>query len=310
MKIFISYSHKDQETLDRLHTHLAVLKREGAVQTWYDREILAGDEIDDVIMQNLEDSDIFLAIISPDFLASTYCYEQEMDHAISRHESKDIRVIPVITEPCEWLATPLKKFKAVPKDGKPISEWKNANTAYLDIVTEIRNVVLNNQNQADRKPEAPQEESSKKLRYKVKKEFDDIDISDYRDRAFNEIYTYFEESIAEVNEIQEIKGRITRIDANSFTCSVLNMSLSRGAAHITVHSGSGSFMGDIYYSFSENAAKNTSNGGFNIISDDYELFLSSHSFMRGHEEEKFSSIQVAESLWNDFLEQAGVNCAA
>jgi hypothetical protein len=85
MHAFISYSHKDTVALDRLHTHLAVLKREGKIVGWYDREILAGGEVDKEIAAKLAGSDLFLALVSPDFLASSYCYDREMAEALTRH---------------------------------------------------------------------------------------------------------------------------------------------------------------------------------------------------------------------------------
>lgn len=294
-----------------MHAHLTALRREGTIQTWYDREILPGGEIDTAIMQNLENSDIFLPIVSADFIASDYCYELEMQEAVERHQSGKMIIVPVIAEPCDWQSTCLKKFKGLPKDGKPISEWKNQNSAYLDIVMGIRSLVSKAKKEEQEEARRPLTGGAKKSRYKVKKDFNDMDIADFRDSAFNKIFQYFEESIVEINEIENVRARIQRIDPYSFTCSVLNMSLSRGAAHITVHAGTGRMMlSDIYYSFQENASKNTSNGGFNIHSDDYELFLTSYSFMNPANEEKFTPEQAAEILWNEFLEQAGISFAA
>jgi hypothetical protein len=139
-KAFISYSHRDEKALERLHTHLATLRREKTIMAWYDREILAGDEIDHEISSNLRESEIFLALVSPDFLASNYCYEREMARALERHAEGTLRVVPIILEPCDWKSTPLGKLKALPKDGKAISTWKNENVAYLDVVTELRRI--------------------------------------------------------------------------------------------------------------------------------------------------------------------------
>ena len=108
-KAFISYSHKDEKSLDRLHTHLATLRRAGQITAWYDREIPAGSEIDREVSSNLEESEIFLALVSPDFLASNYCYEKEMEAALRRHEEGTIRVIPIILEPCDWKGTNLRR---------------------------------------------------------------------------------------------------------------------------------------------------------------------------------------------------------
>ena len=69
MQALISYSHRDDEALDRLHTHLAMLQREGTITTWADRDILAGDELDESISARLESSQLFLVLVSSDFLA-------------------------------------------------------------------------------------------------------------------------------------------------------------------------------------------------------------------------------------------------
>lgn len=56
-KFFISYSHVDEEILERLHVHIAVLKRDGNISSWYDREILAGGNLDVNISNALNDAD-------------------------------------------------------------------------------------------------------------------------------------------------------------------------------------------------------------------------------------------------------------
>lgn len=140
IRIFISYSHKDEVVLDRLRVHLAMLKREDLVETWDDREVHAVQQIDSAIAGAHDASTVFMPIVSPDFLSSDYCYEKEMQTALEKADRGEMTIFPVIAEPCDWLASPLKKFKAVPKDGKAISEWTNANNAYLDIVRELRRV--------------------------------------------------------------------------------------------------------------------------------------------------------------------------
>jgi hypothetical protein len=62
---------------------------------------------------------------------------------------------------------------------------------------------------------------------------------------------------------------------------------------------------DIYYSFEENAAENTANGGFQIEADEYELFLRP---MMGitHNDGALSPQAAAEALWTELLQQAGV----
>ena len=91
MRAFISYSHSDKAALDRLHVHLKNLTREGRIETWYDRNILAGGELDAEIERELEASDLFLLLVSPDFIASDYCVEREMRRRRDRPCSADHR---------------------------------------------------------------------------------------------------------------------------------------------------------------------------------------------------------------------------
>jgi len=43
-KVFISYSHADEGWLKRLRVHLNPLERQGVVDRWDERRIVAGDK--------------------------------------------------------------------------------------------------------------------------------------------------------------------------------------------------------------------------------------------------------------------------
>ena len=261
-KAFISYSHRDEKALEQLHAHLATLRRERILTAWFDRQILGGGEIDREITSKLAESDIFLALVSPDFLASNYCYEEEMTKALERHADGTLRVVPLIVEPCDWKSTPLGKLKALPKDGKPISTWTNENVAYLDVVTELRRIASEQQPTRQNEPENKAATSSKReaRRYRIKKEFDSIDRDDFRQKAFLAIQEFFRESVNELNEVSDqIRSRFEKISDLAFSCTVLNKANS-GEAHITVRSDTEHFGGEISFSFSRRASANTANG--------------------------------------------------
>lgn len=44
--VFFSYSHRDELLRDQLETQLAMLKRQGVIETWHDRRIVAGEKLD------------------------------------------------------------------------------------------------------------------------------------------------------------------------------------------------------------------------------------------------------------------------
>ena len=73
VKLFFSYSHKDEALRDQLETHLAMLRNQGLIESWHDRRIVAGSNLDDSIQASLETADVVLLLVSSDFLASAYC---------------------------------------------------------------------------------------------------------------------------------------------------------------------------------------------------------------------------------------------
>lgn len=141
LKVVISYSHRDTDKLERLKTHSAMLVREGGVILWHDRDISAGASLDREIAAQLSSCELFLPLVSPDFLSSGYCYNREMRNAIARHRKGELCIVPIVLEPCDWKSSPLGRFKALPRDGRPISKWDNENEAWLEVVTELRKII-------------------------------------------------------------------------------------------------------------------------------------------------------------------------
>jgi hypothetical protein len=62
---------------------------------------------------------------------------------MERHEAQEARVIPVILRPVDWQETTFSKLKALPKDGKPITDrfWGSPDEAYADVAKNIREIV-------------------------------------------------------------------------------------------------------------------------------------------------------------------------
>lgn len=140
LKIFYSYSHKDEKSLDEFKDHLATLRNEGIIVDWYDQKIVAGDKLFNDIDRNLESADIIVLFVSSSYFASVSC-GKEMNRAIERYESGDAQVIPVIVRPCVWQQTSLSELKVLPKDGKAVTIWDNQDLAWTNVSQEIRNAI-------------------------------------------------------------------------------------------------------------------------------------------------------------------------
>ena len=67
-KLFISYSHKDENLIADFTTHIAPLKNNSILFEWYDRKIETGEEFQNDIINNLENANIICLMISRNFL--------------------------------------------------------------------------------------------------------------------------------------------------------------------------------------------------------------------------------------------------
>src|SRR3712207_6751239 len=141
LKIFCSYSHRDEEHLNDLRDWLRGLERQGLIESWHDREIVPGWEWEEAIDKNLRTADIVLLLVSPDFMASDYVNENEINKAVERHKRGEARVIPIILRPADWEWPPLNKLQALPKDARPITRWPDRDEAWLDVAKGIRRAV-------------------------------------------------------------------------------------------------------------------------------------------------------------------------
>lgn len=141
LKLFISYSHLDEKEVKEFIKFLSPLKDNGSVQEWYDRKIIAGDDFQDTIDNNLENADIICLFISANFLDSHAC-KKEKKKAYELRNKKNIQVVPIILSHCGWLDDKdISPNLALPTDGKPLSAFKDKSEAWYDIYYGIKNIL-------------------------------------------------------------------------------------------------------------------------------------------------------------------------
>ena len=140
-QVFYSYSHKDEQLRDQLATYLAPLRQKSLITEWYDRKIEPGVNWDTEISSRLNQADLVLALLSPDFLASEYCFGVEMEQAFSRVKQGNSRLLPVLLRPCLWEESRFSALQMAPRDAKPLSSAPSIDEALKAVALEIRNVV-------------------------------------------------------------------------------------------------------------------------------------------------------------------------
>lgn len=311
MKAFISYSHQDKKYLDILHKHLAQLKRDGLLSTWTDQEIDVGNSLNSSIDSALQSSALFIALISPDYISSNYCYEKEFQAALKLHDDKKIIIIPIIVEPCEWLSTPFKKFMAAPKDGKAVSTWDNPNTAFLDVVLSIRRLLTNSvlQDISIRETLEPSRN------YRVQKDFDSIEKIEFAEKSFGEVKNFLKRFVNEIIQLDNIKSRLISDNEQEFSCLLVNRNKIATEAHMLVNlkNGTDSFSRsslkekNITYSIANiNRSNNNAVKAFVLDKDEYRLFWTEGNIFRSSNVKEFTSRDIANTIWNEALETIGI----
>jgi len=133
--VFVSYAHREEESKDELEMRLKILQAAGWAGTvWTDRMLEPGESWGSANIHNLKQADIVLLLLSRAALASDYIRKKEYGNA-----KEGALVVPVILERCPWQEfAELSKLKALPKDAKPLGEWKpNRNAGWRDVMERL-----------------------------------------------------------------------------------------------------------------------------------------------------------------------------
>ena len=134
LKLFISYSHIDKNEKERLQVHLANLERTHNIEIWADHMIIAGQDWDARIFDELRSSQFVLLLISPDFIASDFAYKREMEEAIKLHENKKAMLIPIMLKSVKEDGHRFSSLQTLPTNPRYLSEWADRDAGFTDII--------------------------------------------------------------------------------------------------------------------------------------------------------------------------------
>ncbi|HEV2270587.1 MAG TPA: toll/interleukin-1 receptor domain-containing protein [Steroidobacteraceae bacterium] len=306
--VFFSYSHADESYRDQLEIHLAMLKRQGVISVWHDRRLVAGDRLDSSIRTELDRADIILLLVSPDFLASEYCYGVEMTRALERQAQRSARVIPVILRPCEWHQAPFGGLLATPTDGKPVSKFSDPDDAFLQITKAIRVAagpaakVGNGPRPVAAATAAESSAGPRSSNLRVRKAFTERDRDRFLDDSFQFMARFFENSLSELGvRHPELETAFKRVDEIRFTAAVY-----RGGAAVArckVQLG-GHFGHEISFSYNDNLSDHSTNESLSVKEGEQALALRAmgmQSFGPSGATDQLSQEGAAEYYWELFM---------
>jgi TIR domain len=315
-RIFISYSHKDDALRAELDKHLALLRRQGAIELWSDHRILPGSEFDKDIAQALESAQIILLLVSADFLASDYCFGIEMRRAMERHDAGEAVVVPVILRACDWHHSPFKHLNALPSGGREIAKWASPDDAFLDVVQGLRKLLAVHKvrdggstpagkSAAARSPgmqavvRSDRPVASRSSNLALPSEFSDEAKHEFAEQTFAYVKDYFRGSLEELQRRNPgYSGKLCDKTAVAFTAVVFKNGQRIAGCYVRL--GGMMSSNGIAYSGNENSSDNSYNEILDIQTDKHSLLWRAQmgAFSGRDPAKGLSQEGAAEHLWS------------
>jgi Tol biopolymer transport system component len=145
IRLFLAFAYEDRRFREALVRQLSALERTDMIDASYRDEIQLGSDWQQVDKDRLNQADIILLGISPDFIASDYYYRIQTPQALERQKAGEARVIPILLRPTQWEALPIARLQWLPRSNpaqmKAANQWEIRDAAYAEIVKELQPIV-------------------------------------------------------------------------------------------------------------------------------------------------------------------------
>lgn len=128
--------------MSELLTQLKVLTiSDKQIEIWEDGLLEPGIDWDLEIKNKLNTAHIVLMLVSANFLTTNYIWNIEVQDTLVKQQKGDVTALPIILSPCAWTQTALAKFQALPRKGRPISDFSNKDVGFLEVVNGVNSVI-------------------------------------------------------------------------------------------------------------------------------------------------------------------------
>ncbi len=137
--VFISYAKENLKVVEKLDKLLGPYKSENKLKIWYDRDIDQRKSFDDQIREKLYNADLFIAIISSDYLDSNkeYIRKEEEPRIIDRHKKEAIPVFPLLIEKeCMWKASTFSNHDVNFPNKEKVYDLNSGIKEFIELVVE------------------------------------------------------------------------------------------------------------------------------------------------------------------------------
>ncbi|MEX0288996.1 MAG: TIR domain-containing protein [Flavobacteriaceae bacterium] len=141
INILVLYTWEDKDIKPHLLQRLDPKIQDLNVSIWHEDPINPKQAGKTYFESRIHHADLFLVLMSNDFLNSKFIRKTEFKTIIDRHKENKSLVVPVILKPCKWdtdlkfidYVFNLRELTVLPEAQKPVLDWESPEQAYESV---------------------------------------------------------------------------------------------------------------------------------------------------------------------------------
>ena len=142
---FISYVHDDHDGFERLIVQVNKIAKIHQFRVWHDPRTKPGFYWNDIVRDQIENSNIFILLVSNDYFTSGYINDCELVAILEQRSIMNALVIPVIYRECSWRGCFRDYIEVVPKNPEryiiPVRQWADEKQAFAVVANAISTLI-------------------------------------------------------------------------------------------------------------------------------------------------------------------------
>ncbi|MBK8518439.1 MAG: toll/interleukin-1 receptor domain-containing protein [Saprospiraceae bacterium] len=146
-KVFVSYSHLDEEYLKDIKRHFKPFLKQ--IDFWDDSKIQPGQKWKKEIRNAINETKIAILLVSTDFLGSEFISTDELPPLLKAAEAEGAVILILILKPCLFEEfVDLNQFQAMNPPGRPISkmDFNEREELYVNLVRQTKRILMEKEN--------------------------------------------------------------------------------------------------------------------------------------------------------------------
>jgi internalin A len=147
LNAFLSYSHEDKKAKSIFQQNLTVMTKKKFIKHWHDGLIEPGKNWRVEIEENLAKMDVFVGLLTTDFLASDFIETVELKAARARlgKEDRDFLFVLIMVDDISLAELDLAEYQILKPGGKAVSQHVSRKAGFNAAQTELEQLLLHRQ---------------------------------------------------------------------------------------------------------------------------------------------------------------------